>query len=114
LPKTRDGLQALPGIGQYVASAVLVYVYGRPAPLLDTNMARVLERFFGDRQLADIRYDPYLQELAQAVVDGNDAKSVNWAVLDLAATVCRLRAPRCIECPLATRCLFAKEARSAA
>src|SRR5207248_611362 len=81
--------------------------HNRPAPLLDTNMARVLERFFGPRQLVDIRYDPYLQLLAHSVVDGTDAIRANWAILDLAAGVCRRRSPMCTSCPVRSRCRYA-------
>jgi len=63
-------------------------------------MARVLERYFGPRKLADIRYDPYLQKLAHRVVDCEAPAAVNWAILDLAALVCKARGPRCSQCPL--------------
>jgi A/G-specific adenine glycosylase len=85
----------------------MLFVHDEPQPLLDTNMARVLERFFGPRLMADIRYDPYLQALAKEVVSCDDAIRVNWAVLDLAALVCRLRNPNCGHCPLTSRCQFA-------
>src|SRR5205823_5501423 len=65
LPTSRSELERLPGIGQYIASAVLLTLYNQPEPLMDVNMARVLERFFGPRKLADIRYDPYLQTLSR-------------------------------------------------
>ena len=44
-----------------VANAILLVCHEQPEPLLDSNMARVIERVFGPRKLADIRYDPYLQ-----------------------------------------------------
>ena len=46
-PIDRRQIEALPAVGQYVASAVLLFAHGRPEPLLDANMARVLERLFG-------------------------------------------------------------------
>lgn len=107
-PRTRAEIEALPGIGQYIASAVLLFRYGQAEPLLDTNMARVLERYFGPRTLADIRYDPYLQRLAKASVDGPYAKEVNWAILDLAALVCRRVNPLCADCPLTKTCRTGK------
>lgn len=99
-PTERADIEALPGVGQYIANAVLLFCHGIPQPLLDANMARVLERVFGPRKLADIRYDPYLQELAKKVVDREDAARINWAILDLAATICLPKKPRCNECPL--------------
>jgi A/G-specific adenine glycosylase len=107
LPQTRAGLEALPGVGQYVASAVLTLCHGGREPLLDTNMARVLERYFGPRQMADIRYDPYLQSLSREVLARGDPAQLNWGMLDLAAAVCVPRDPYCAACPLQTDCRFA-------
>lgn len=103
-PVDRDEVEALPGVGQYIANAVQMFCHGVPAPLLDANMARVLERVFGPRKLADIRYDPYLQELAARTVTCKTPRELNWAILDLAATICLPRNPRCDECPLAQIC----------
>jgi len=105
-PRNRAELEALPGIGQYIANAILLLCHGEAQPLLDANMARVLERVFGPRKLADIRYDPFLQELALKVVQCKKARMINWAILDLAATVCLLKNPRCNDCPLRSICLM--------
>lgn len=105
-PEDRDEIEALPGIGQYIASAVLLLCHDVPEPLVDVNMARVLERVYQPRRLADIRYDPYLQSLARRVVACKSSKEVSWAILDLAALVCVVDRPRCDVCPLATLCSF--------
>ena len=109
LPHTRCGLENLPGIGQYIANVLLVVLQGRRIPFLDINMSRVLERFFGPRELADIRYDPYLQTLARKVVNVADSLSANWMILDFAALVCTKRRPRCSNCPLSERCLYGRK-----
>jgi A/G-specific adenine glycosylase len=106
-PKRREEIEALPGIGQYIASAVIMFCHHIPQPLLDVNMARVLERVFGPRRLRDIRYDPYLQKLAQGIVEGEMAPQVNWAILDLGAEVCRRSGPLCGQCPLESICVCA-------
>ncbi len=97
-------VQWLPGIGQYIASAVLLMLHDKAEPLLDSNMSRVLERYFGPRHLADIRYDPYLQELSRRVVKGHQSLALNWAILDLAALICLTLRPRCELCPLSREC----------
>jgi A/G-specific adenine glycosylase len=109
-PRTRTEIESLPGIGQYIANAVLLFSRGASEPLLDVNMARVLERYFGPRALVDIRYDPYLQSLARRVLSSGYAASLNWAILDLAALVCTSQAPLCGECPLRSECLYANTA----
>lgn len=106
LPQTRDEIEMLPGVGQYIANAILLFCFGERQPLLDVNMARVLERSFGDRRLSDIRYDPYLQTLSRRVLARGDAKQLNWAILDLASSVCLIRSPRCNACPVSLNCHF--------
>lgn len=107
-PVARAEIEAIPGIGQYTASAVLLFCHQKPEALLDVNMARVLERYFGPRKLADIRRDPYLQALARQVVATSDPIAINWAILDLGALVCRPHRPLCDECPLVRGCNFGR------
>jgi A/G-specific adenine glycosylase len=104
-PRERSELQALPAVGQYVANAVLLFSHGEAQPLLDSTMARVLERHFGKRDLADIRYDPYLQVLAVRAVTCSEAAAMNWAILDLGASICTAKAPRCDICPVRASCV---------
>ncbi len=107
LPTDRKELESIPFMGQYITNAVELIIFNKPSPLLDVNMARVLERFFGERKLADIRYDPYLQNLAYLIVNHPKSKSMNWAILDFAAIVCQSRKPKCSICPLVFCCKFA-------
>jgi A/G-specific adenine glycosylase len=111
-PASRHEVEALPGVGQYIASAIMIFSADQAEPLLDVNMARVLERVFGPRKLVDIRYDPYLQDLARRVVRSSESKRLNWAILDLAALVCTTRAPRCDRCPLKRSCRFFRQSRA--
>jgi A/G-specific adenine glycosylase len=104
LPRTRESLEQLPGVGQYMANAMLVIQDVQPAPYLDTNMARVLERNFGPRRLSDIRYDPVLQLVAHKVTNSKQSRAVNWAILDFSAIVCTLRNPGCSSCPVRRTC----------
>jgi A/G-specific adenine glycosylase len=108
LPKDRTELESIPFMGQYIANAVELVIFGQPSPLVDVNMARVLERFFGPRKLADIRYDPYLQKLCYKIVDHVDTKKMNWAILDFAALVCKARNPEHERCPLNKSCCYYK------
>lgn len=103
-PKVRADIESLPGVGQYIANAVQLFCHGEAKPLLDVNMARVLQRVFGSRTIADIRYDPYLQKISFNVVQCKEARKINWAIIDLAATVCFIKNPRCKQCPLLSIC----------
>lgn len=112
-PSSREEIEELPGVGQYIANAILLFCFAEPQPLLDVNMARVLERFFGPRKLADIRYDPYLQELSRIVI-GREPILTNWAILDHAALVCKPLKPLCEICPVCSKCKYARDALAGA
>ena len=106
LPKQTVELEAIPLIGQYIANAIKLLIFAERVPLLDVNMARVIERYFGKRKLSDIRYDPYLQNLSSQIVNVELSKQLNWAILDFAALICKARIPCCDICPLSNKCLY--------
>ncbi len=106
LPRDRADLESIPFMGQYIGNAVELVIFNEPSPLVDVNMARVIERFFGPRKMADIRYDPYLQNLAYKIVDHPKAKHINWAVLDFAALICQSRRPKCGGCIIRSKCVY--------
>lgn len=92
---------ALKGIGPYTAGAILSFAYGKRAPILETNVRRVLQRvFYGmDRQR-----DGLLWAAAEALLPRRSASDFNQALMDLGATVCAARRPRCAVCPVRTMC----------
>jgi len=108
LPSKREEIEQLPGVGQYIANSVELLCFKRPRPLLDSNMARIIERFVHPRRLRDIRYDGFLQRLSMRLVNSSQSQEINWAILDLAAIYCRIEVPICVECPLLERCNFAR------
>lgn len=109
-PESEAELCHIPAVGQYLANAILLFQHGQPRPLIDVNMARVIERYLRSRRLADIRYDPWLQAASHWLVRSSDPISVNWAALDLANAFCQPRAPKCNGCPLKPWCNTGKAA----
>lgn len=106
LPRDRKELESIPFLGQYIANSIELIIFKQPSPLIDVNMSRVLERYFGERKMADIRYDPYLQNLCYKIVKHSKAKEINWAILDFAAMICKARKPACLQCPLSLKCNY--------
>jgi A/G-specific adenine glycosylase len=102
LPDDLDALLALPGVGPYTARAVLAFAFERDAAIVDTNTARVLARWAGRRLTAS-----QAQRAADAVVPAGQAWAWNQAMLDLGATVCVRRVPRCDACPVRPTCAWA-------
>ncbi len=102
LPRSRDGLLALKGIGAYTAGAVLSFAFGEDAAILDTNVRRLLTRVWrGDGR--PVR-DHALWDLAERLLPRGRAYDFNQALMDLGATICTARRPRCDACPLAKMC----------
>jgi len=100
VPDSLEALQALPGIGPYTARAVLAIGFGQRVAALDTNIRRVLERALGPL--------PAGAAATQAAADGfvPEARPAAWthALMDIGATICRKRDPRCPQCPLSAIC----------
>jgi len=103
LPRTRDELLRLPGIGPYTAGAVLSFAFGQDVPILDTNVRRVLRRvFIGD---AARPRDRALWALGAELLPPGEAYDFNQALMDVGATICTARRPRCAGCPLSRLCV---------
>lgn len=105
-PKERNRVEEIPMMGQYITNAYELYILKKRMPLLDVNMARVLERLLGKREMADIRYDRNLQVLASEIVNHEKAIELNWAILDFAALICKSKNPLCNTCTLSKRCQY--------
>jgi A/G-specific adenine glycosylase len=101
IPGTPEGLRALPGVGEYTAGAVASIAFERPEPAIDVNARRVLARLFD----LPSPTASALRERAAALIPADRPGDFNQALIELGATVCRARAPRCAECPFAVRCL---------
>ncbi|MEM2058304.1 MAG: hypothetical protein QXO76_08660 [Thermoproteota archaeon] len=112
LPASREELMQIPGVGPYVANAVLCFAYGRDVPLVDTNAVRIFQRVFGFRpRRRRARDDPRLWNLATQAIPRGRARDFNLAVIDLAHLICLPRKPRCEVCTLSALCKYARERR---
>jgi A/G-specific adenine glycosylase len=114
VPCDRKSLDELPGVGDYIASEVLLRACGKPEPLLDRNMIRVLERVFGVRSTKKRPHtDPAMWFFARMLVpkDPELAEKFNFGVLDFARKVCTAKDPRCNACPLSDLCTWPAKQR---
>jgi A/G-specific adenine glycosylase len=101
VPDDVETLLSLPGIGAYTARAIACFAYQRPVPVVDTNVRRVVARAVharADAAAASITCD--LAHVAALLPDGGAAPRFSAALMELGATVCTARAPRCGLCPL--------------
>jgi A/G-specific adenine glycosylase len=110
LPDSVAALSALPGVGRYTAGAVASIAFDRRAPIVDGNVARVLCRI--DRIQTDPRERPTTELLwrrAEEILPTKRCGDFNSALMELGATVCTPRNPKCLICPVRGHC----EAQSA-
>jgi A/G-specific adenine glycosylase len=107
LPSDLAELRRIEGIGPYTAGAVASIAFGRRAAVVDGNVARVLARLFAiEDDVKSARGSARLWRLAESLVTGGDGSPGDWnqALMELGATVCVPREPRCGECPLRGFC----------
>ncbi len=115
VPATVGELLALPGVGDYTASAVACFAFGVRATVVDTNVRRVLVRTLAGAPHAAPSLTRSERELADSAMpaDTDDANTWNVAAMELGALVCTARAPRCDDCPVADLCAWALAGRPA-
>ena len=102
-PDTEDGLRKLPGLGAYTAAAVAAIAFGSRAVVVDANVERVVSRLFAvETPLPAAR--PAIRAATDRITPGLRAGDFAQAMMDLGATICIRRAPRCLLCPLAGDC----------
>lgn len=107
VPEDIAALRSLPGVGPYTARAVAALAFGHPQAAVDTNVARVLGRALGPVGGEQPVDRAALQRLADSVVPAADPGGWTHALMDIGATLCRIRAPRCEACPLRPWCHYA-------
>lgn len=107
----RDGsvLRSLPGFGPYTTAAVLSLAFGKPLPLVDANVRRVVMRLLGIEGQAEPKLDETLLRFLRKVLPSGRPGDFNQALMELGALVCRARNPRCLACPVRTFCRAARE-----
>ena len=105
LPADEDTLLSFKGIGAYTASAIRSFAFGQRAAIVDTNVARVLFRVFvnrGDAKTHATR--KHLWNVSEVLMPRKHVFDFNQALMDLGATVCVARKPKCPACPMAKMC----------
>jgi A/G-specific adenine glycosylase len=104
VPCEPEALKRLPGVGPYVAGAVAASISRRPALLIDVNTVRVATRVAGINPEGDVRRRRDVVRAVEGLLGGTASAANWWAVLDLAALVCKADTPHCSECPLVELC----------
>ncbi len=112
-PDTQQRISELPGIGRSTAAAIAVFAFGRRAAILDGNVKRVLARCFGIEGWPGKKsIEQKLWKLAERLSPQRDIRIYTQALMDLGATVCTKRQPRCGDCPVRRSCVARRQGRT--
>lgn len=104
-PTSFEGLRKLKGVGDYTAAAIASIVYNEPVPAVDGNMFRVFSRYYNiDNDISFAKTKKVFWDLGIEVIDKNRPGDFNQAVMDLGATICLPKSPKCNSCPLNGSC----------
>jgi A/G-specific adenine glycosylase len=107
MPSTAAALRKLPGIGAYTSAAVASIAFGEPTAVVDGNVERVIQRLAGwgsDSGEGQAKLARDTEAMAQAILDPTRPGDFNQAMMELGATVCLPRGPKCLVCPLRNHC----------
>ena len=107
MPQTAVGLRTLPGIGAYTSAAIASIAYGEPVAVVDGNVERVVQRLAGwgsESRTGQAELDRNTLNLANALLDPAHPGEFNQAMMELGATVCLPKSPKCLICPVEGFC----------
>lgn len=108
VPASYDDLLALPGVGDYTASAIASFAFGHRHVVLDTNVRRVVARVVSGKEFPATAVTRVERDTATALLPDDPATAATWAVatMELGALVCTARQPACDACPVAESCAW--------
>lgn len=113
VPQTRDGWQALPGVGPSTAAAIMAQAFDVPETILDGNVKRVMARHAGmDRPVEQASTIQALYDVARLHTPQTRAADYTQAIMDLGATLCTRHSPRCSACPVSADCVAFASSRA--
>jgi len=104
IPREREALRSLPGIGPYTAAAIAAFAFDEDDAPVDTNIRRIVHRLFFGLEYPQQASFAELDERAREIVPRGKGHDWNSALMDLGATLCTARAPKCLLCPLIAAC----------
>jgi len=104
-PRAQEKIKEIPGVGRSTAAAIAVFAFGKRAAILDGNVKRVLARQF------DISKEDDLWAKAERLLPRKNIERYTQALMDLGATLCVRKNPRCGECPVRAGCVARKQGR---
>ncbi|MEM0135437.1 MAG: DNA glycosylase [Thermoplasmatales archaeon] len=107
-PLERDSLLELPGVGDYITSALRTFAFGQNDPIIDTNTVRIISRIRNSKQSDSTRRGSLVRKIYSELRNESEPRDFAFAMLDLANKVCLAKNPLCEQCPVAYYCKTGK------
>ena len=108
-PVDREKLLKIPGVGDYVAGAILVVCFNKPEHVVDSNIARFINRYFNLELRGEIRRKKKIIKIAKDIFKHKNTQALLFALLDFTALICKPGIPDCSNCPLQKYCNFVEK-----
>lgn len=105
-PKSQAALKKIPGVGDYVAGAISAVCFNTADYVIDSNIARFINRYYNLNLNGEIRRKKTIIEKAKKLFVHNDQRNLLFAILDFTALICKPTKPICFECPVRRNCKF--------
>ncbi len=105
-PDNREDLLKIPGVGDYVAGAILTLCFNKPEYVVDSNIARFINRFYGLNLKGEIRRKRQVIEKAKELFNTREPGTFLFAILDFTFKICKASSPGCPKCILNTQCQY--------
>lgn len=106
IPSRKQDLKALPYVGDYTVNAILCFGFNKKVPIVDVNVTRICQRFFGLKAYGDPRVDTHIWQFLERIIPNKKFKEFNLALLDFGALICSSKATKCKDCVLNKQCKF--------
>jgi A/G-specific adenine glycosylase len=103
-PDNREDLLKIPGVGDYVAGAILTVCFNKPVHVIDSNIARFINRYYDLNQQGEIRRSKKIIEMSKGLFNTTEPGTFLFAILDFTYKVCRPQKPDCLNCVLNSSC----------
>ncbi|RLD14003.1 MAG: hypothetical protein DRI28_04670, partial [Caldiserica bacterium] len=103
-PDDCNELRKIPGVGEYIAGAILTVCFDNPVPVVDSNIARFINRFWNLGLRGEIRRKKQVVKIAGELFNINNPGKFLFAIVDFTTFICKPRKPECFQCSLKTLC----------
>ena len=107
-PDDYNGLRKIPGVGEYIAGAIVTVCFKKPAPVVDSNIARFINRYWDLNLKGEIRRNKKIIDIAKNLFNCKNPGEFLFSLIDFTSIICKPGKPRCNICILRSKCKFYK------